>query len=65
MKRKGDKKKINIKILLACLAIVYFVAFIGSIFTTPKTNSEWYQSIKPAITPPNWVFPVVWNILFL
>ena len=24
----------------------------------------WYQSIKPSFTPPNYVFPIVWNILF-
>ena len=57
-------KKINWKILIACLLIVYLVAFLGSIFTSPVTNSEWYNSVRPSITPPNWVFPVVWNILF-
>ena len=29
-----------------------------------SVNSSWYESIRPSITPPNWVFPVVWNILF-
>jgi len=57
-------KKINWKILIICLIIVYLVAFIGSLFTSSNTNSEWYESIKPSITPPNWVFPIVWNILF-
>jgi len=59
---KKDVKKIYILIL--CFLFVYLAAFIGSIFTSGNTNSEWYQSIKPDITPPNWVFPVVWNILF-
>ncbi|MEJ2267977.1 MAG: tryptophan-rich sensory protein [Nanoarchaeota archaeon] len=57
-------KKVNYKILIASLIIVYSVALIGSIFTSSNTNTSWYQSIKPSITPPNWVFPVVWNILF-
>ena len=57
-------KKINWKILIVSLVIVYLVAFIGSLFTSPVTDSAWYESIKPSITPPNWVFPVVWNILF-
>ena len=60
MKKRG----INWKILISSLLIVYAVAFIGSIFTSQNTDSEWYQSIKPDITPPNWVFPIVWNILF-
>jgi benzodiazapine receptor len=58
------KHKINWKVLIICLIIVCAVALIGSIFTTKAVKSEWYQSIKPSITPPNWVFPVVWTILF-
>lgn len=58
------KIKINIAVLVACLVIVYFVAFLGSIFTSGNTNSEWYLQHKPSITPPNWVFPVVWTLLF-
>ncbi len=58
------KKRINWKILILSLVIVYLVAFIGSLFTAPVTDSDWYDSIRPSITPPNWVFPVVWNFLF-
>ena len=56
--------KINFKVLIACLIIVYAVAFIGSLFTSPVTDSAWYLENKPDITPPNFVFPIVWNILF-
>ena len=64
--KKGKKEikisqKINWKVFVACLAIVYVVAFIGSRFTI---IGDWYQSIKPSITPPSLVFPIVWNILF-
>lgn len=58
------KKRKNIIVLIACLAISYFVAFIGSLLTGPAVKSSWYQEIRPALTPPNWVFPVVWNVLF-
>lgn len=57
-------EKNKIKIFLLCLIIVFSIAFIGSLFTSGNTNSEWYQSIKPDITPPNIVFPIIWNILF-
>ncbi len=56
--------KIKWSVLIASLLIVYGVAAIGSLFTSQETNSSWYQSIRPSITPPNWVFPIVWNILF-
>ena len=69
MKRGSNKKTErgnlvkNLKILIVCLVVVYSVAFLGSLFTTSKINSEGYNSVKPSITPPNYVFPVVWNIL--
>ena len=56
--------KINWKVLIVSLLIVYAIAVIGSLFTAGNTDTEWYESIKPSITPPNLVFPVVWNILF-
>jgi len=60
--KKG--RKINWKLLIFCFIIVYSVAFIGSIFTSRNLSDGWYQSVKPAITPPNFVFPIVWNVLF-
>ncbi len=57
-------KKINWKILVFSLLIVYLIAFLGSLFTSSSVNSDWYETIKPKLTPPNFVFPIVWNILF-
>ncbi|MEM4703203.1 MAG: hypothetical protein QXP53_01835 [Candidatus Pacearchaeota archaeon] len=37
------------KILIVCLIIVIFVAFLGSLFTSQGTSSAWYQEIKPSI----------------
>ncbi len=54
--------KINWKVLIFALILVYLVAFTGSLFTS--SNSDYYETVKPSITPPNYVFPIVWNILF-
>lgn len=51
------------KLLLYSFIIVFFVGFIGSLFT--NTGSGWYDGVRPSITPPNFVFPIVWNLLFL
>ena len=63
MKKRG--RKINWRVLIISILAVYLIAFVGSLFTSAGVSSEWYGSIKPAITPPGWVFPVVWNILYL
>lgn len=58
-------KRINWKVFISSAIIVFLVATIGGVFTSQSTNSEWYESIKPSITPPNYVFPIVWNFLFI
>ena len=41
-------------------AYIFILGFLGS-----SKNMAFYDSlIKPQLTPPNWVFPVVWTILF-
>jgi translocator protein len=50
------------KIFLISLLIVYSVAFAATLFID---TGSWYESVKPSITPPNFVFPIVWNTLFL
>jgi tryptophan-rich sensory protein len=61
--KRGIKNKAIIFIL--CLIAVYIFAIAGSILTSQETNSSWYKDNKPTITPPNYVFPIVWNILFV
>ena len=63
--KKGMKKNWNtLKTLLLCVLIVYAFALLGSLFTSSAVKSPWYDSIRVSLTPPNWIFPVVWNILF-
>jgi benzodiazapine receptor len=50
--------------LIAAFALCFAVAWLGSIVTMPKITT-WYASLnKPFFTPPNYVFPIVWNILY-
>jgi len=51
-------------VFVASFIVVFGIAYIGSIFTSSAVQSSWYQEIKPSLTPPNYVFPIVWNILF-
>lgn len=39
---------------------------LAGIFGAQFEPGAWYESLqKPSWTPPNWVFPVVWPILYL
>lgn len=57
--------KINGEALFLTFFAVFFTALLGSFLTYTAVNSEWYTSVKTSITPPNFVFPIVWTIIFL
>ena len=43
---------------------VAFVALVSSIFT--YTGDHWYNTLTmPAFTPPQWVFPVAWGVVYV
>ncbi len=55
----------QLKALAVFAAITFGVALFGGMFSPTGEAGEWYESInKPAFTPPNWVFPVAWTILY-
>ena len=61
----SDGKIKNITRLIASILICQLAALIGSAFNSASINT-WYTTInKPGFLPPNWLFPVVWTILFI
>lgn len=56
--------KIQWKKLIVCLAIPLAVGGLSAFLT--RSSMETFQSInKPALSPPGWLFPVVWTILYI
>jgi translocator protein len=48
--------------LLPFIGLVFVAAASGAVFQT----GPWYEALnKPWWTPPNWVFPVAWTVLYL
>lgn len=41
------------------------VLFVPNATTMQSVNSAWYTCIKPSITPPKYVFPIVWTLLYI
>ena len=55
------------KLLRICVAtiICLLVGFLSSV-ATQFSLETWYANLnKPSFTPPNWVFGVVWTVLYL
>ena len=56
--------KIKWKPLLICLAIPLAVGGLSAFLT--RNGMEAFQNLnQPPLSPPAWLFPVVWSILFL
>ena len=51
--------------LVTTIGVSLGAGVIGSLFTTPAVQSNWYlELVKPALNPPAWVFGPVWTTLF-
>ncbi len=60
-----ERKMTNVKKMLYSILVVVSTAFFCSYFTKFGING-WYQGIeKTSLTPPDSVFPIVWNILYV
>lgn len=47
--------------IITMLAVLY----IPNATTMQSVNSAWYTCIRPTITPPKFVFPIVWTLLYI
>lgn len=54
---------INFKVLFFSIIIPNAVGFLGSLIGRPSSNMN--AIIQPQFTPPSFVFPIVWIILFI
>lgn len=55
---------VSISALILFMGVVYAFAGAGGLVTASSVD-DWYQALtKPALTPPDWIFPIVWNFLY-
>ncbi len=56
--------KINYKKLIVCIAIPLIVGGLSALFTM-KSMEDFKALNKPPLSPPGWLFPVVWTVLYI
>ena len=58
------KKKVNYKSLFICILIPLAVGGLSALFTVGSMKD--FAALKqPPLSPPGWLFPIVWTILFV
>ncbi|MDO4983389.1 MAG: TspO/MBR family protein [Eubacteriales bacterium] len=58
------KKKVKLKELVISLAIPLAVGALSALLT--KDGMERFETLlKPPLSPPGWLFPIVWTALFI
>lgn len=51
-------------VFFVSVLLCFVAAAVGSHYTEQSVDT-WYPSLsKPSFTPPSWVFPVVWSVLY-
>ena len=55
--------KPNYKLLAACIALPLLVGGLSALISGGGM-SEYHELRQPPLSPPGWLFPVVWSVLY-
>lgn len=51
---------------VVCVPLVVLLGFASGFSAQAGSGNSWYAGLaKPALTPPDWVFPVAWTTLYV
>ncbi|MFD0792549.1 TspO/MBR family protein [Mucilaginibacter litoreus] len=65
MNTPNHEAKFQIIPFAISLLITLGIGIVASLFTRPEI-AGWYANLKkPSFTPPKWLFPVAWTILYI
>lgn len=63
---KGQLRMSFVRWALVTVPAVLLLGFLSGASVAAGSDNAWYQMLaKPALTPPDWAFPVAWTILYV
>ena len=63
---KGQLRMSFVRWALVTVPAVLLLGFLSGTSVAAGSDNAWYQALaKPALTPPDWAFPVAWTILYV
>ena len=63
---KGQLRMSFLRSALVCISITVFLGFISGRLSNSGYNNAWFAALQqPDISPPGWVFGVVWTLLYI
>lgn len=65
MHMRSSDHKFQLFPFLLSLFITLGIGIVASLFTRPEIKGWYITLTKPSLTPPNWLFPVAWTILYI
>lgn len=69
MREIASKQQLRLAFLRSAVVTVPFILFLG--FASARSvavgaENRWYAAlVKPALTPPDWAFPVAWIMIYI
>lgn len=63
---KGQLRMSFARWALLCVPLIVLLGFLSGRAVASGDENRWYVAlVKPALTPPGWVFPVAWTTLYI
>jgi tryptophan-rich sensory protein len=63
---KGQLRWAFLRWAVVTVPLILLLGFASSQIAPTGSKSRWYAELaKPALNPPDWVFPVVWTLLYI
>ncbi len=63
---KGQLRMSFLRWAIVTVPLIVLLGFLAGRAVPVGSESAWYTSlVKPALTPPGWVFPVAWSTLYV